>query len=369
MTHFNSYVSNTIAGASNQFIFSTNQDTSRAFYKITRGGKYTYSLVFTNTIDSTFADGAQCQKNVICSQWEILGARVCTVRAQELNDSILQSEEALASLNNLLNGFVPLTFGGKSTKQVAPAEIFSSDEIELDIASGDYLCLELTYKGEKMPYHEEAIIPICKKTSTSWHLHKKMPLPAMVGIKRETRAKIGFIGDSITQGIGVPLNHYTHWNAIVARELGDDYAYWNLGIGFGRANDIASLGAWFNKALQNDVLVVCYGVNDIMQGFSENQVKNDLKTTVMALKKAGKRVILQTVPPFDYNEEKKAIWEHVNDFIKTELAREVDLVFDVVPYLGKSEEEPQIAKFGGHPNEDGCAIWGLALSKALKDIL
>lgn len=369
MTHFNSYISNTIAGSANQFIFSTSLDTSRVFYKITRGGKHTYSLIFTNTIDSTYSDGAHCQKNVICSEWEILSARVCTVNADKLNDSILYNEEALSSLNNSLTDFMDLTFDGGSTKQVAPTEIFSSDEIELDIASGDYLCLELTYKGEKMPYHEESIIPICKKTSTSWHLHKKMPLPAMVGIKEKAKAKIGFIGDSITQGIGVPLNHYTHWNSVCASGLGSDYAYWNLGIGFGRANDIASLGAWFNKALQNDILVVCYGVNDIMQGFSENQVKNDLKTTIMELKRAGKRVVLQTVPPFDYNEEKKAIWERVNDYIKTDLVKHVDLVFDVVPYLGKSESEPQIARFGGHPNEQGCAIWGNALCKALKEIL
>ncbi len=369
MTHFKNYVSNTIAGASNQFIFSTNLDTSRVFYKITEGGKYNYSLIFTNTIDSTFADGSQCQKNVICDAWEILGARVCRVGASELSDDVLGSEVALTELNDSLSNFVPLTFNGKSTKQVAPAEVFASDEIELEIAKGDYLCLELTYKGQKMPYHEEAIIPICKKTSTCWQLNKKMPLPSMVGIKRSVKAKIGFIGDSITQGIGVPLNHYTHWNSIVASGLGSDYAYWNLGIGYGRANDIASLGAWFKKALQNDVLVVCYGVNDIMQGFSENQVKSDLKATIIALKDAGKRVILQTIPPFDYNEEKKAIWQNVNAYIKAELASYVDLVFDVVPYLGKSEGEPQIAKFGGHPNEEGCAIWGNALYEAIKEIL
>lgn len=368
MKHLEGYVSNTIAGTSNQLIFSSKADTSRAFYKITEGGKYKYSLAFTNTIDSTFADGSVCQKNVICGSWEILGARVARLCEGAL-DIHLEDSKELTELNDSIANFYEITFNGKKTKQVSPAETFSSDEIELEFNKGDYLCFELTYKGEKMPYHEEAIIPICKKTDTLWHLNKKMPLPAMIGIKRSVKAKIGFIGDSITQGIGVPLNHYTHWNAVFANRLGSDYAYWNLGIGFGRANDMASLGAWFKKALQNDILIVCYGVNDIMQGFSKEQVKADLKTIAIELKRAGKRVIFQTVPPFDYNSEKKLIWQEVNEYIKNDLAKIVDFVFDVVPYLGKSEEEPQMAKFGGHPNEEGCAIWGNALFSELKKIL
>lgn len=365
MKHFESYVSNTMAGTSNQLFFSTNLDTSRVFYKITKGGKYNYALVFTNTIDSTYANGAVCQKNVICSEWELHSARVARV----VSDISFANEAELNALNEQIIAFTSLTFDGKGSKTVAPAEIFASDEIELEFNAGDYLCVEITYSGEKIPYHEEAIIPICHKVDTGWRLHKKMPLPSMVGVKRSVKTKIGFIGDSITQGIGVPFNHYTHWNALVADKLGTDYGFWNLGIGFGRANDIASLGAWFSKALQNDVLVVCYGVNDTMQGFSKEQLKNDLKTTVLALKEAGKRVILQTIPPFDYNPEQRQRWQEVNCYIKEELSRSVDYVFDVVPHLGKSESEPHLAKYGGHPNEQGCAIWANALYEAIKDII
>ena len=118
-------------------------------------------------------------------------------------------------------------------------------------------------------------------------------------------------------------------------------------IGFGRASDIASLGAWMYKAIQNDLLVVCYGVNDIMQGASAERVKGDLLTTVNYLLKQGKRVILQTVPPFNYNEEQKTRWLEVNRYIKDELAQKVELVFDVVPYLCLDSDHPEIAKFGG----------------------
>jgi len=366
--YFEKYSSNTIAGTSNQHIFASKTDTGRVFYRVTNSGEYGYSFLFTNTIDSTYADGSVCQKNVVCDEWEIIGARVAVLEHNALDSDIL-SNKGVSDLNNSINGFKALTFNGNATKTVAPAEIFYSDEITLDVPSNGYICLELTFKGEKMPYHEEAIIPVYRKTDTGWEYNKKMPLPSMVGINKQFKKKIGFIGDSITQGIGVPLNHYTHWNSIVSAKLGNDNAYWNLGIGFGRASDIATLGAWFKKALQNDALVVCYGVNDIMQGRSEEQVKNDLETTVKALKIAGKTVVLQTVPPFDYGPDKKPVWENVNEYIKTELSKIVDLVFDVVPYLGKSDAEPQFAKFGGHPNEQGCAIWGNALYEAVKGIL
>lgn len=368
MNYFEKYSSNTIAGSSNQLIFSSNTDTSRVFYKVTNAGEYNYSFLFTNTIDSTYANGAVCQKNVVCSEWEILGARATVVSGEALNVN-LTSAEGATELNGKIDGFKELLFDGKSTRTVAPAEIFSSDEITLNAREGDYVCVELTYKGEVLPYHEEIIIPVYRKTDTGWEYNKKMPVPSMVGIDKSFKAKIGFIGDSITQGIGVPLNHYTHWNAVLANALGNDYAYWNLGIGFGRANDIATLGAWFNKALKNDILVVCYGVNDIMQGFSMEQVKNDIETTVTALKKAGKTVVLQTVPPFNYNPEQRARWEGVNDYIKNTLSDVVDLVFDTVPHLGVSMDEPHMAKYGGHPNEEGCAIWGKALYEAVKSII
>lgn len=35
--------------------------------------------------------------------------------------------------------------------------------------------------------------------------------------------------------------------------------------------------------------------------------------------------------------------------------------FDVVPLLAKSPDEPQRAKFGGHPDADGCWLWAEAL--------
>lgn len=369
MKFFKEYVSNTLAGTSNQLFFDGSKTaTGRVFYKIYKGGMYEYSFLFSNIIDSTYGDGSVSNKNIVLDSWELFSLKVATLKGDALPENLTDSRVA-NEINSANLDFKTVTFDGKTSKEVAPGEFFASDGIALDLDENGYICLEIVARGDTLPYHEEAIIPIYRKTEDSWVFDKRLPIPSMVGVKRPVSLKIGFIGDSITQGIGVPLNHYTQWNTYVANGLLQEYAYWNLGIGFGRASDMSSLGAWMFKALQNDLLVVCYGVNDIMQGASANTVKADLEKIVNHLLKHGKRVVLQTVPPFDYNPEQRERWENVNSFIKTELKERVDLVFDVVPHLGKSESEPNIAKFGGHPNEEGSKIWGEALLQEIKKIL
>lgn len=69
---------------------------------------------------------------------------------------------------------------------------------------------------------------------------------------------------------------------------------------------------------------------------------------------------MQTVPPFDFTEENTKKRENVNTYIRTVLKDKADFIFEVAPYLGKSADEPQNTKFGGHPNEEGSAIWAEA---------
>ncbi len=79
MDYFNRYVSNTCAGSANQLFFSTGEGeirTGRVFYKITVGGEYAYSLLFSNIIDSTYGDGSRRHCNLICDSWQIHSARV-----------------------------------------------------------------------------------------------------------------------------------------------------------------------------------------------------------------------------------------------------------------------------------------------------
>ena len=362
MEYFKTYVSNTCGAGANQLFFSTEGQTvsGRAFYRIAAGGTYHYSLLFQNTIDSTYADGALSHKNLPCQSWQLHSARIGRCRALGEGDAALIAPEVDEE------SFAPLSFDGAAARTVAPGELFHSDPVRYEFAAEDYLCLEITFSGEMIPYHEESLLPLFTKVGDGWRYDRRLPLPAMIGCDRAVAHRIALAGDSITQGIGVPCNSYDFWGARIARALGERCAVWNLGIGYGRASDAASDGAWLYKVKQNDLTIVCYGVNDLGQGHSEEEIRRDLATIVDRLKEAGCAVILETIPPFDYRAERAAIWQRLNDYIKTELSEKVDLVFDVAPLLGMGPEEPERARYGGHPNAEGSAVWAEALLCAIQ---
>ena len=368
MVYFENFTSNTCASSANQHIFRSLPDqvqTGRVFYKITEPGSYEYSFLFSNLTDSTYADGSVGYRNLICGEWKILSARAAVYPSDAIMENFMEAAVA-DRINRRRQSFQKVKFKNKCVKEVAPGEFFASDPILMTFQPGDYLCLELTFSGTVMPYHEESLLPIFKKTEKGWQYDRKMPLPGMIGCSRKPEARIGYIGDSITQGIGTPHNAYTHWNALLSRKLGSRYAFWNLGIGYARADDMATLSAWAYKAKHNDILIMCCGVNDITRDATAEQVIRNLERMVAYFKKEGIKLVVQTLPPFDYNPEVTKVWHQVNSYILTKLSQKVDMVFDAAAVLSLSEEEPQRAKYGGHPDETGCAVWAEALYDALR---
>lgn len=364
MQYFKSYTSNSVAGSGNQLWYTAEEaKTGRIFYRIEAGGTFLYSLLFSNVIDSTYADGSKSRKNLICKEWNILGARIGRLKKDGIPKDFTDPKIA-KSVNGSLREFQEITFGGATQKTVAPGEFFTTDPMELSFESGDYLCLEMTVIGQKIPYHEESLLPVFVLGEDGWKYDRRTPFAGMIGCNRTVKSRIGFLGDSITQGIGVSPNSYSHWNAVLAQRMGEDFAFWNLGLGYGRADDMASDGAWLYKARQNDWIILCAGVNDLLRGFSAEETVQNLKTVITTLKSEGVRIVLQTVPPFDYTPEKTLLWNRVNGEIKAALATDVDLVFDTVPILGEASQ-PQKAIYGGHPNAAGCKAWGDALYAAL----
>ena len=87
------------------------------------------------------------------------------------------------------------------------------------------------------------------------------------------------------------------------------------------------------------------------------------------LREAGVRVLLQTIPPFNYPEGLRERWLTVNDWIRSTLAGEADALFDVVSVLSESPERPYMARYGGHPDGTGCAAWAAALKPALSALI
>ena len=118
MRYFENFKSNTYAGSGNQLYFTMDENeirTGRAFYKISVGGKYNYSILFSNIIDSTFADGSISQKNLICDEWTIHGMKIGKCDKfnsyKELSDLIMDDNNENSDI--VVNDFIDITFNGQ----------------------------------------------------------------------------------------------------------------------------------------------------------------------------------------------------------------------------------------------------------------
>jgi len=356
---FETYSSNTLGAGGNQLIFSTEgkEMTGRIYYKIFAGGTYRYSMLFSNIMDSTYKFGEESHCNKICDEWDILEAKVGICKST--------SSEIAGEVDNFMN----LSFSGQTKKHVMPAEFFTSDPVELTADKGDFLCFEVRYKGETIPYHWESILPVFTLENGSFVPDKRVPFPGMIGCDRKVKKKIGYLGDSITQGVGTPSNAYTHWNALISDAVGEEYAYWNLGIGYGKGQDAASDGAWLFKAKQMDAVVVAYGSNDVGRGRSVEGMKEDFNSIVDKLQQAGIKVFLISVPPFDWQDDFLVRWNAINRYLTEELSKKADGFFHVAPLLVDYTQWEGKSKYEKHPNEEGCRIWAEAMLPPFREFL
>lgn len=350
--YFRKYVSNTAASTANQtyFAMAHNEETARAFIKVTVPGKFDYSLLFCNALDSTFGTAAGWA-SMLLPDWEICGMKAGTV------PSSVRPQEAEPS------NFVPLTFGGKTHKKVNAGELFYTDPASIDVGKDDYLVVEISYRGTLIPCLKEAMIPTFVKRDR-WVASPLVPLPAMVGCAREVKRRIAFWGDSITQGIGVAFDSYLGYAQRTACALGSDYACWDLGIGCARAADAATGGVWAYKASRADIVTVCFGVNDYNARFSAAETVRNLRLIVTRLKSAGKKVLLHTVPPYRFEGEAEKFRREVNESVLGKLGALADMTLDL-GFLG-SAAAPGVGRFNPHPNEEGCALWADALVPAIR---
>ena len=359
MKHYKKYNSNTLAGTASQSWFESDGNVTKSIVllKITNGGRYNYSLTYSNTIDSTFADGCHSRVNKVLDEWKIHSLKVGRCKECDMN--------SFSEIYDIKDMY----FNGEKHKTVNPGEIFHTDETSIEFEKGEYIAIIMEFSGCQLPCHEEAQYPTFVMENGKYKPNKHTPVPVMTGCDRIATKKLGFFGDSITQGIGPTPNSYTHYVAVLSKKLSDEYSYWDIGIGFARASDAASDGAWALKAKSVDIITVCFGVNDILMNGAKAKdiVINALETIVKYLKAENIKVILQTVPPFDYNEEQTKVWNEINEYILNNMKEKVDLIFDVRPIL--SGDRPETAKFGGHPNEEGSELWGIALAKAMQTLL
>lgn len=353
MKYFEKYVSNTLAGSANQSWFNpedrNTEYTGRVFFKVFCGGKFNYSFLFSNMTDSSYKYKSMNKANELGDEWEIIEMGVAVYKP----DGETTGKDCFKNVE--INDMIQVTFGKKPGRIVKPGEFFTSDEVELNVEKDDYICLEITFTGTKIPNVDQNILPIYRSTENGWEYNQDMPVPAMLGCERKVKTRICFLGDSITHGLGTTHNGYSHWVAKIGEKLGTDYSVWNLGIGCATAFDAATDGAWLFKAKQCDFVNVCLGVNDIFMGDNAENTKKSITEVIKLLKAEGVRVGIMTPFPFGWENEKLDIWNEVCRYIKDELSKECEYCFVTSDYVGYPEK-PQSPKYGGHPNDEGCTV-------------
>ena len=326
------FASDCTAGCGNQLLAKLPQPvtkTGRCWFRLSFGGE-NYALLFSNEIDSTYDDGSISRPGDVGDEWKIEGLRVGLCKG-------FKEEPAL---------WRTATFEGQKEKSVSGTDLVVTDPIPLHAKAGDWLCYEITFTGSCYPYHEEAVLTMIPD--------KQIPLPLMIGSDRRIKERIGFLGDSITQGCGTEDDSYTHWVARIAARLPESCSVWDLGIGYGRAADAATDGGWLQRAKHCDKVHVCFGVNDVLRDRSAEDLLQDLRIIVSKLKEAGCRVILFTLPPFDLEGERRTQWQKANQVIRESLWKEADGLFDIASVLGQEAPNEHLCIYGGHPDAEGC---------------
>ena len=149
--YFETYVSNTYAASGNQLYFNMDAEevrVGRVFYKIAFSGEYNYSIMFSNVMDSTYANGSVSYKNLVCDGWKIHGARIGKCKeipsSKPITELTLADADEIGEFDIKVSDFRDLQFLGKTEKEVLPNEFFYSDPVKMEFDSGDYLCLEIS---------------------------------------------------------------------------------------------------------------------------------------------------------------------------------------------------------------------------------
>ena len=349
--------SNIASSTSHNFrvVLKKNEErTYRVFVKPVEKGTLDWRFMYSNTVDSTFDNGSVSRANLSGGNFRILWAKAGTADT----DRNLLCEK-------------PVTWNGEAPYDVKPNEVFTSDPVKLTVSEGEYLA----FTWRLMGLDDETVIPSTPDSRLiTFEGDKELvqscgydtPMPDMFAADRSCEKKMVFIGDSITQGCGTPVDTLEQWAARIGMGIDRRIGVWNIGLGFGRASDAASDGAWLKKAAQADIVNVCFGVNDILQSYMNGDaVVYHLRRIVRCLKKRNPevRVILFTVPPFDMQGVNETTWRYVQRAIRED-GLGSDKVFDIAKIIGQPEPMDNMAFFGSHPDgRGGAAVCGEYLSR------
>lgn len=349
VTDFTTYVSNTVVSTGNNFYIEKAENiTYRAYLPVEQYGELEYKFFFTNMVDSTYAKG----KNAFVGK----DGGAYTVSNAVIADGGTSTEDEITNRT-------PVTFGGKETKEVAADESYWSDPVTMNIPEGHYMVWEWTVSGEGIPCNKMASLTSTASSADgeTFQFCDEIPLPQIIGAKRDVKHTVAAIGDSITQGCQTEQMKYEFWASKISTQLGSDVAFFNCGLGWARASDAASNENWLSRVSQYDTVIVAFGTNDIVSGkyggkkSSAEEIDEYLDTIVSYLTEKGCDVILFNAPPQDFKKTNEGIKTALNEKIPA-IAEKYGAKFFDFSALLSTEDEPGKAVYGGHPNGEGGTV-------------
>jgi lysophospholipase L1-like esterase len=370
----NGYTSITSLSSAANFIWKTDKKTTLTFRTYIRPreyGLFQFKLWHSNTVDSTWADGAESKANDPGGRWRIESCYVADGGKQPDGHIVKGTERAV-------------TFAGSSSKDVQQGEQFWSDSVAVEIPDNHFLAFSwaLTIDGpdEGIPFNTETLLAsayeaegdLASQASGEGYAPagNRQMLPSLLAYEKAVEKRIVFLGDSITQGVRTEQDGSAFWAAKIAAGLGPDIGVWNIGSGWARAYDLVNDSAWLSKAKQGDEVVVCLGVNDIgTANRSSGQLIADLNSIIEQLhgSKPGLAIWLCTLPAFNFSGEQEIVWRTVNEWIRNCAATSAEAVsgiFDIASVIGQAVPNDQLLRpefmspyDDPHPNGDaGTAV-------------
>lgn len=349
VTDFTTYVSNTVVSTGNNFYIEKAENiTYRAYLPVEEYGELEYKFFFTNTVDSTYTKGKIAFVGKSGGSYTISNATVA---------------DGGTGVEDKITNRTPITFGGKETKEVAADESYWSDPVTMNIPEGHYMVWEWTVSGEGIPCNKMSSLTSTASSADgeTFEFCDEIPLPQIIGAKRDVKHTVAAIGDSITQGCQTEQMKYEFWASKISTQLGSDVAFFNCGLGWARASDAASNENWLSRVSQYDTVIVAFGTNDIVSGkyggkkSSAEEIDEYLDAIVSYLTEKGCDVILFNAPPQNFKETNEGIRTALNEKIPA-IAEKYGAKFFDFSALLSTEDEPGKAVYGGHPNGEGGTV-------------
>lgn len=366
---YKNYTSATLLSSAANSISMENKKftrTYRTYIKPREFGEFNFAFWHSNAVDSTWDQGEEVSANMPGGKWRIDEAYVAD-GGVALDGTINSSTQTM------------FTFNGEKSKVVNPTDKFWSDSVEFFIPKDHFIAFTWTLtsleEGKVIPYNCEenlATAYVSEGNDDFIRAENMLLIPSLLAYEKILDKRITFIGDSITQGVRNIRDEYGYWVGKIGNAMSPKIGIWNIGSGWARAKDMATDGEWLYKAKHSDEVAICIGVNDIgTLGRNHLELTQDLEKIIRRLKENNElcKVILFTIPPFDFINTQEETRKIVNKRILAGKIKGADRIFDISAVLSCPAPNENLEKLEYHSNNNDAHPNGLAGTRVAEEFL